>query len=126
MRSEKRKKRWAGAELNRRHEDFQSSALPTELPARIKDFNYLRNCFGGLPRHVCTLWESCSRVFIDERRRRGKHHFLDVLLTWVVIALKDGKGLMASDRHNPLIVPPFPNLPRHEGMPQVMKVTEFF
>ena len=25
---------WAGAELNRRHEDFQSSALPTELPAR--------------------------------------------------------------------------------------------
>ena len=24
---------WAGAELNRRHEDFQSSALPTELPA---------------------------------------------------------------------------------------------
>jgi hypothetical protein len=24
---------WAGAELNCRHEDFQSSALPTELPA---------------------------------------------------------------------------------------------
>ena len=25
---------WAGAESNCRHEDFQSSALPTELPAR--------------------------------------------------------------------------------------------
>ena len=25
---------WAGAELNRRHTDFQSVALPTELPAR--------------------------------------------------------------------------------------------
>jgi hypothetical protein len=26
---------WLGAESNRRHEDFQSSALPTELPSRI-------------------------------------------------------------------------------------------
>jgi hypothetical protein len=25
---------WAGAELNRRHTDFQSVALPAELPAR--------------------------------------------------------------------------------------------
>jgi hypothetical protein len=25
---------WAGADLNRRHTDFQSVALPTELPAR--------------------------------------------------------------------------------------------
>src|SRR5579859_4451887 len=25
---------WLGAELNRRHKDFQSSALPTELPSR--------------------------------------------------------------------------------------------
>ena len=24
---------WAGTELNRRHVDFQSTALPTELPA---------------------------------------------------------------------------------------------
>ena len=27
---------WAGADLNRRHTDFQSVALPTELPARNK------------------------------------------------------------------------------------------
>lgn len=26
------KKLWYGAELNRRHQDFQSCALPTELP----------------------------------------------------------------------------------------------
>ena len=25
---------WPGAELNCRHEDFQSTALPTELPGR--------------------------------------------------------------------------------------------
>ena len=28
-------KMWLGAESNRRHEDFQSSALPTELPSRL-------------------------------------------------------------------------------------------
>ncbi len=28
---------WAGADLNRRHTDFQSVALPTELPARWFD-----------------------------------------------------------------------------------------
>ena len=27
---------WLGTELNRRHEDFQSSALPTELPSQPK------------------------------------------------------------------------------------------
>src|SRR5437016_14439658 len=27
---------WLGAELNRRHKDFQSSALPTELPSRVE------------------------------------------------------------------------------------------
>jgi hypothetical protein len=27
---------WAGAELNRRHTDFQSVALPAELPARLR------------------------------------------------------------------------------------------
>src|SRR5229473_3077341 len=32
-RSTKRKAWWAGTGLNRRHQDFQSCALPTELPA---------------------------------------------------------------------------------------------
>ena len=26
---------WDGTESNRRHEDFQSSALPTELPSQV-------------------------------------------------------------------------------------------
>jgi nitrogen regulatory protein PII len=30
-----RTEKWLGAESNRRHEDFQSSALPTELPSRV-------------------------------------------------------------------------------------------
>src|SRR5690606_34288037 len=29
------KRWWLGTESNRRHEDFQSSALPTELPSRV-------------------------------------------------------------------------------------------
>jgi hypothetical protein len=31
----RRCKQWAGPELNRRHVDFQSTALPPELPTRI-------------------------------------------------------------------------------------------
>ena len=29
---DREKERWSGADLNRRHADFQSTALPTELP----------------------------------------------------------------------------------------------
>src|SRR5690554_861248 len=28
---------WPGADLNRRHHDFQSCALPTELPGHVRD-----------------------------------------------------------------------------------------
>jgi len=37
---------WAGTESNRRHEDFQSSALPTELPARPKRGLIIENKHG--------------------------------------------------------------------------------
>jgi hypothetical protein len=37
----KHRKWWLGAELNRRHKDFQSSALPTELPSQTH-YNYWR------------------------------------------------------------------------------------
>jgi hypothetical protein len=33
-------KGWLGTESNRRHKDFQSFALPTELPSRIKLFKW--------------------------------------------------------------------------------------
>src|SRR5271166_6804570 len=37
-------RRWLGAESNRRHEDFQSSALPTELPSlKSLVIRYLQN-----------------------------------------------------------------------------------
>src|SRR5471032_1727917 len=37
---------WPGAELNRRHADFQSAALPTELPGRAKPLIYQRSSAG--------------------------------------------------------------------------------
>ena len=44
---------WTGPGLNRRHQDFQSCALPTELPVRIFQCcgrpRIARSCAGGLP-----------------------------------------------------------------------------
>ena len=96
--------------MNRRHEDFQSSALPTELPAHIKESNYLRDCLSRLPCHVCTMWESRGRVFIDERWRRSKYHFLNIVFAGGVVTLKDRNGLVVSDYHNTLIVPSLTDL----------------
>jgi hypothetical protein len=36
---------WAGADSNRRHTDFQSVALPTELPARREQILKLKRKF---------------------------------------------------------------------------------
>lgn len=33
---------WLEAESNHRHEDFQSSALPTELSSQVKDNYYIK------------------------------------------------------------------------------------
>ena len=44
-------RRWLGRELNPRHEDFQSSALPTELPSRERD----RTRAVSKPRHYAKL-----------------------------------------------------------------------
>jgi hypothetical protein len=35
-----KKEWWPGTELNRRHKDFQSSALPTELPGHFAADNF--------------------------------------------------------------------------------------
>ena len=36
---DERERVWLGGESNSRHEDFQSSALPTELPSRIQTWH---------------------------------------------------------------------------------------
>src|SRR5439155_12172163 len=61
IRARARRKKWLGAESKRRHEDFQSSALPTELPSR--DGNRLSTmtfCAG------CSL---CRIPLIGQRKR---------------------------------------------------------
>jgi hypothetical protein len=42
------------------------------------------------------MWESCGRVFIDERRRGGKYRFLNIVFARIIVALKDRKGLVAN------------------------------
>jgi hypothetical protein len=61
---QKKIKWWLGTESNRRHEDFQSSALPTELPsltlkkkmAELTGFEPAVSCVTG--RHVRPLHHS--------------------------------------------------------------------
>jgi hypothetical protein len=48
---------WLGAELNRRHKDFQSSALPTELPSQ-RD-RALNLAFDPLARSNANATRSC-------------------------------------------------------------------
>ena len=51
---------WPGTESNRRHEDFQSSALPTELPGHTCKNIYLTGLLWGFKR-------SCGRAAIIMR-----------------------------------------------------------
>ena len=61
---------WLGTESNRRHEDFQSSALPTELPshfvkmAELTGFEPAVSCVTG--RHVRPLHHSSTLWFSDD------------------------------------------------------------
>lgn len=52
-------KKWLGAESNRRHTDFQSAALPTELPSQDKKPTIrLKSAYKG---------KSMPKVFMKER-----------------------------------------------------------
>jgi hypothetical protein len=53
--------------------------------------------------------------------RVSQYHRLNIVLTGVIIALEDGKRLVPGNRHDSLVVPPFPNFPGNEGMTEVMK-----
>jgi hypothetical protein len=58
---------WLGAESNRRHKDFQSSALPTELPSQLS----LRRCpLNQQRRSERTAYQKSSRVQEQIRRRK--------------------------------------------------------
>jgi len=61
-------RRWLGRELNPRHEDFQSSALPTELPSRARPSDAIAPLQPG--RHYAKLPERRKRS-----ARAGLKHF---------------------------------------------------
>src|SRR6266480_247409 len=52
---------WPGAELNRRHADFQSAALPTELPGRAMQQKNLAGYMIGWEWRRAMAWASFSR-----------------------------------------------------------------
>ena len=55
--------------------------------------------------------------------RRGTfNNFTQIVLTRVVVALKNSECLMARDRHDPLVVPAFPDFSRHKGMAEIMEM----
>jgi hypothetical protein len=67
------------------------------------------------------MWESRSSAFIDESRRRGKHHCLGVLFARVIVPLKDGKGIVTSNGHDPFIIPAFTNLASNDSISLIIE-----
>src|SRR5947208_11506064 len=53
---------WPGAESNCRHADFQSAALPTELPGRVMQQKNLAGCMMGWEWRRAMAWASFSRT----------------------------------------------------------------
>src|SRR5262245_39303700 len=58
---------WLGAESNRRHVDFQSTALPTELPSRDDAPTFCGDVGGSLCRNPKTRQHLVSATY-NERR----------------------------------------------------------
>src|SRR5713226_2265468 len=69
------------------------------------------------------MWENFSRRSPYHLPGRiGQYHRLAVFLTGVAVPLKDGKGLVAGNRHDAFVVPSLPDLPGHKAMAEIMKV----
>ena len=77
---------WLGAESNRRHEDFQSSALPTELPSRR--FKEDRRRKITLKCRAFTMQESGSRASAS----------VALTLAWVRVRYNFKDGVVGRDR----------------------------
>src|SRR5438477_2640265 len=68
---------WLGTELNRRHKDFQSSALPTELPSQPVALKYVpshpANCiflfYPSLVSRTSTLMHAANEAATVETSR---------------------------------------------------------
>ena len=61
--------KWAGADLNRRHTDFQSVALPAELPALASDIAKRR--FYQMQSSLQVLWRPSSHIILTPPRPRS-------------------------------------------------------
>src|SRR5205823_14402415 len=74
-------KSWLGAESNRRHVDFQSTALPTELPSRKSRVSLSSNGGWSLKQktlnaqpafaHVASRFAACHAVASAEAGAKG-------------------------------------------------------
>ncbi len=50
--------------------------------------------------------------FVYHNLRGSSNYLSHILFIEVMVALEGRKGLVSGDSHHPLVVPPFPNLPR--------------
>jgi hypothetical protein len=63
-------KMWLGAESNRRHVDFQSTALPTELPSRKSRVSLSSNAGWSLKQKTLNAQPAAGEGGCEARRRR--------------------------------------------------------
>ena len=81
---------WPGTESNCRHEDFQSSALPTELPGRTCENNYLAGLLGAFKSLCRNVVKISSDYGFEMLERRS------------VVSLERVIRLMAGDSLDPI------------------------
>src|SRR6266849_9174851 len=72
------------------------------------------------------MWENTSSGPSLYHTRRGIGNYLfHIFLTRVVVPLEDGERLVASDCHNPFVVPAFSDLASNERMTDVVEMETF-
>jgi hypothetical protein len=81
---------WLGAESNRRHVDFQSTALPTELPSRDDTPTLCGDVGCSLCRNLKTRQHLVTAIYNERRLGRLKAWTLIIVL--VVVLVLEGKN----------------------------------